>query len=359
MDSVDVLVVGSGPAGSTAARFAAEAGASVLMIERRSQVGVPVRCGEFMPGASEIKFMFPELEDYESLFAVPDSLRCLDIKGIKLVDPKNKVTLLDFDGYTTDRDRFDQYLAKLAVEEGAVLERNCLFKGIEGGVAKTSQGDVRYKVIVGADGSYRFDELPSGRYLVAFEGGEMDAKATAPVGVGGDDSKDSDAMPSIEDGVLASAVISGIILPSASDMIEWDYESADNDLGLVPYARAIEDEVFTARNVLHSQAGAGKRGYGHVVRQLVLLDDDRTRIRTKTQIVVRALVSRTSHVFESRQNDACYRSASKDAVVDGRRGIGVDRIVRTGVFRRSAIGIHPAVGENDGVFAFRQSLERI
>ena len=33
-----------------------------------------------------------------------------------------------------------------------MLERNCLFKGIEGGVAKTSQGDVRYKVIVGADG---------------------------------------------------------------------------------------------------------------------------------------------------------------------------------------------------------------
>ena len=152
MDSVDVLVVGSGPAGSTAARFAAEAGASVLMIERRSQVGVPVRCGEFMPGASEIKFMFPELEDYESLFAVPDSLRCLDIKGIKLVDPKNKVTLLDFDGYTTDRDRFDQYLAHEAVEAGAELQMNCAFDRIEGGVAKTSQGDIRYKVLVGADG---------------------------------------------------------------------------------------------------------------------------------------------------------------------------------------------------------------
>ena len=82
MDSVDVLVVGSGPAGSTAARFAAEAGASVLMIERRSQVGVPVRCGEFMPGASEIKFMFPELEDYESLFAVPDSLRLYGLQAV-------------------------------------------------------------------------------------------------------------------------------------------------------------------------------------------------------------------------------------------------------------------------------------
>lgn len=152
MESVDVLVVGSGPAGSTTARYAAEAGASVLMIERRSQVGVPVRCGEFMPGLSEIGFMFPGLQDAESLFDVPDSLRCLDIKGIKLVDPKDKVTLLDFDGYTTDRDRFDQYLAKLAVDAGANLEMNCAFDRIEGGVAKTTQGDIRYKVIVGADG---------------------------------------------------------------------------------------------------------------------------------------------------------------------------------------------------------------
>ena len=149
---VDVLVVGSGPAGSTTARYAAMGGANVMFIERRPEVGVPVRCGEFMPSLGEIKSMFPNLEDAESLFDIPKELRCLETRGIKLVDPKDKVTLLDFEGYTTDRDRFDQYLAKLAVEEGAVLEKSCLFKGIEGGVAKTSQGDIRYKVIIGADG---------------------------------------------------------------------------------------------------------------------------------------------------------------------------------------------------------------
>lgn len=152
MEEVDVLVVGSGPAGSTAARFAAEGDASVLFMERRAEVGVPVRCGEFMPGLGEIKTMFPKLEDADSLFDIPDSLRCLDIKGIKLVNPKDKVTLLDMDGYTTDRDKFDQYLAKIAEEEGAVLENNRMFLGIEGGVAKTTKGDIRYKVIIGADG---------------------------------------------------------------------------------------------------------------------------------------------------------------------------------------------------------------
>lgn len=149
---VDILVVGSGPAGSTTARYAAMGGASVMFIERRPEVGVPVRCGEFMPSNEEIQNMFPNLRDMEPLFDIPKDLRCLETLGIKLVDPKDRVTLLDFNGYTTDRDRFDQYLAKLAVEEGAILERNCLFKGIENGVAKTSQGDIGYKVIVGADG---------------------------------------------------------------------------------------------------------------------------------------------------------------------------------------------------------------
>lgn len=151
-NEVDVLVVGSGPAGSTAARFAAQSGASVMMIEKRPEVGVPVRCGEFMPSLEEIQLMFPDLTDGESLFDIPKELRCLDTIGIKLIDPKGKVTLLDHTGYTTDRDRFDQYLARLACEDGAELVKSCQFRKIENGVAKTSQGDVKYKVIIGADG---------------------------------------------------------------------------------------------------------------------------------------------------------------------------------------------------------------
>ncbi|NLU46051.1 MAG: NAD(P)/FAD-dependent oxidoreductase [Euryarchaeota archaeon] len=148
----DVLVVGAGPAGSTVARYAAEKGAEVLMIERRPEVGVPVRCGELMPSVEEIKGMFPNLGDEGDLFEMPSHLRLREVDGIRLVDPRGKSVMLDFTGYTTDRDRFDQHLAAEAQAAGAGLMRDCMFRGIEGGVADTSCGEIEYKVIVGADG---------------------------------------------------------------------------------------------------------------------------------------------------------------------------------------------------------------
>jgi digeranylgeranylglycerophospholipid reductase len=42
----DVVVVGAGPAGSMTAKWAAKNGAKVLMIEKRQEIGSPVRCGE-------------------------------------------------------------------------------------------------------------------------------------------------------------------------------------------------------------------------------------------------------------------------------------------------------------------------
>ena len=72
----DVLVVGSGPAGSMAAKYAAEKGVKVTLIEMRDEVGTPVRCGELMPSVAEIKDMFPNLSDTDTLFDVPSSLKC-------------------------------------------------------------------------------------------------------------------------------------------------------------------------------------------------------------------------------------------------------------------------------------------
>jgi len=58
-DEYDVIVVGGGPAGSTAARFAAEGGASVLMLEKDRDIGMPVRCGEAVGAEGLKRFLEP------------------------------------------------------------------------------------------------------------------------------------------------------------------------------------------------------------------------------------------------------------------------------------------------------------
>lgn len=45
----DILVVGAGPAGSSAAAAAARAGAETVMIEAKVRIGEQPHCGEFVP----------------------------------------------------------------------------------------------------------------------------------------------------------------------------------------------------------------------------------------------------------------------------------------------------------------------
>jgi geranylgeranyl reductase family protein len=150
-EDVDVLVVGAGPAGSSAAEHAALGGASVLVIEKRSVIGVPVRCGEFMPQEDEIRRIFPQAE-LGTIFDVPSRLRSVETEAIRIYSPKFRSFDVGFHGYTTFRDQFDQFLAEKAAKAGARIRTGVSCSSIGQGVARTSIGDVRAKVIVGADG---------------------------------------------------------------------------------------------------------------------------------------------------------------------------------------------------------------
>lgn len=44
----DILIIGAGPGGSTAARFSASMGAKVLLIDKKKNPGFPVQCGELV-----------------------------------------------------------------------------------------------------------------------------------------------------------------------------------------------------------------------------------------------------------------------------------------------------------------------
>jgi digeranylgeranylglycerophospholipid reductase len=152
----DVVIVGSGPAGSVTARFAAETGAKVLIVERRKEVGVPVLCGE---GISR------KIDEWEMLEG--DRWIAGYMDGARIYSPNGTMVKLGAEmagnetGYVIYRDIFDQELARQAVKAGAnimmntnaigLLKENNKIKGI-----KVKQFDEEFEiesdVVVGADG---------------------------------------------------------------------------------------------------------------------------------------------------------------------------------------------------------------
>ena len=58
--SYDLLVIGGGPAGAIAARTAAQAGLSVLLVEKRPAIGAPVRCAEGIGADGLLQFVTPD-----------------------------------------------------------------------------------------------------------------------------------------------------------------------------------------------------------------------------------------------------------------------------------------------------------
>jgi digeranylgeranylglycerophospholipid reductase len=149
---VDVVVIGAGPAGSTAAEHAALGGTDVLVLERRPVIGEPVKCGEFMPHLEEMQGIFPKGEDLAPLFEVPGDLRSLETDVIRIFSPSLRHWDVPFSGYSTDRNRFDQHLARRAEKAGArfMLGTTCL--GIDGNVVRADGLEVEAKVVIGADG---------------------------------------------------------------------------------------------------------------------------------------------------------------------------------------------------------------
>lgn len=152
----DLVVVGAGPAGSMTAKAAAEAGLEVVLLEKRQEIGDPVRCAEGVSKAALKKLVEPEPSWISS-----------EVKGARIRGPDGTEIVISEDragaevGYVLERKVFDRALAQEAAEAGAkvMVKTRALDLLWEGGVPAgvTAQfiGEslrIEAPLVVGADG---------------------------------------------------------------------------------------------------------------------------------------------------------------------------------------------------------------
>jgi digeranylgeranylglycerophospholipid reductase len=141
----DIVVVGAGPAGSSAARSAASAGMRVLMVERKPAVGVPVRCAEYIPAP-----LLGEL-------SLGREFVVQQVKGMKTFLPDGSEKKMMTPGVMIRRDLFDQTLCVAAQKAGAELRLDTSAIGWDGeAISLRRKGGERLRVgasvVIGADG---------------------------------------------------------------------------------------------------------------------------------------------------------------------------------------------------------------
>jgi len=150
----DVLVVGAGPAGSSAARSASLNGAKTIFIDKKEEVGNPVQCAEGIG-----KYLFSYLP-----FKIPKEQLIWKIDGIFFWADDITIEKIgdQWKGYSVDRIKFDKWLAELAIKNGAELWKsteliefefdNC--NNVKKAIIKRNEKkfEILPKVVVAADG---------------------------------------------------------------------------------------------------------------------------------------------------------------------------------------------------------------
>lgn len=157
MKKYDVAVVGAGPAGSTAAYYAASGGASVLLIDRKKDIGTPVQCGGFIPCYDEIGELLPDAE-LPATLRYPRSCAYTSTKVQRFISPSLEPKEFKVDADVLDRKQFDKYLAREAARKGAELLVGTRVTAVHGSELALhgmgGEGTVSASVIIGADGPY-------------------------------------------------------------------------------------------------------------------------------------------------------------------------------------------------------------
>ena len=151
-DEYDVVVVGAGPAGLRTSWMLAERGIDVLCVDKKQEIGTPVRCAE---GVSDNVF-----EDLN--IPVDEKWIAQHIESALVFSPDgSSIDVTKGHGFIIERKIFEKYLAEYASVSGAkimaktqakeLIKEDGEIKGIR--IKRDGETkDIKCKMVVGADG---------------------------------------------------------------------------------------------------------------------------------------------------------------------------------------------------------------
>jgi digeranylgeranylglycerophospholipid reductase len=156
--SYDVVVVGAGPAGLSAAKAAAGKGVKTLLVDKREEIGDNNHCGELLPSPSEMKSLLPNASEVEKLVDVPSRLVMARTKILRLISPSGKVHEFPFESNIIDRRGFEKHLAIESSRYGADVMPSTKAVSMlqeQKGIVAISKGkmvEIQSSITIGCDG---------------------------------------------------------------------------------------------------------------------------------------------------------------------------------------------------------------